>query len=71
MTYIYCLIALITGCIIGFLVGKLSLSKSNLELIQIREQLKTKDEIEKLKKAAILADKCFEHICNFIKVRND
>lgn len=33
--------------------------------------LKTKDEIEKLKKAAILADKCFEYICNYIKIRYD
>lgn len=30
--------------------------------------IKTKDEIEKLRKAAILGDKCFEHICQFIKV---
>ncbi|MBQ6860902.1 MAG: aminopeptidase P family protein [Clostridia bacterium] len=29
--------------------------------------IKTYDEIEKLRKAAILADNCFEHICGFIK----
>ena len=33
--------------------------------------IKTKEEIEKLRKAAVLADNCFEYICNFIKVRND
>ncbi|MBQ9280265.1 MAG: aminopeptidase P family protein [Clostridia bacterium] len=30
--------------------------------------IKTKEEIEKLRNAAILGDKCFEHICGFIKV---
>lgn len=30
--------------------------------------VKTKDEIEKLKKAAALGDRCFEHVCNFIRV---
>lgn len=30
--------------------------------------IKTKEEIEKLRRAAILGDKCFEHICEFIKV---
>ena len=30
--------------------------------------IKTKDEIIKLKNAAILGDNCFSHICNFIKV---
>ncbi len=29
--------------------------------------IKTEEEIEKLRKAAMLGDKCFEHICNFIK----
>ncbi len=29
--------------------------------------IKTKDEIEKLRRAALLGDRCFEHICNFIK----
>ena len=29
--------------------------------------IKTNDEIEKLRKAALLGDKCFEHICHFIK----
>lgn len=29
---------------------------------------KTKDEIIKLRNAALLGDKCFKHICNFIKV---
>lgn len=29
--------------------------------------IKTEEEIEKLRRAALLADKCFEHICNFIK----
>lgn len=30
--------------------------------------IKTKEEIEKLKKAAILADRCFEHICKCIRI---
>lgn len=30
--------------------------------------IKTKEEIEKLKNAAILGDKCFEHIINYIKI---
>lgn len=30
--------------------------------------IKTNDDIEKLKKAALLGDQCFEHICEFIKV---
>lgn len=30
--------------------------------------IKTKEEIQKLKNAAILGDRCFEHICKFIKV---
>ena len=30
--------------------------------------IKTKEEIEKLRKAATLGDKCFEYICEFIKV---
>ena len=30
--------------------------------------IKTKEEIQKLKNAAVLGDKCFEHICSFIKV---
>lgn len=29
--------------------------------------IKTEEEIEKLRAAALLGDKCFEHICNFIK----
>ncbi|MBQ8298915.1 MAG: aminopeptidase P family protein [Clostridia bacterium] len=29
--------------------------------------IKTKEEIEKLRKAALLGDRCFEHICKFIK----
>ncbi len=29
--------------------------------------IKTEDEIKKLRKAAIIADNCFEHICGFIK----
>lgn len=30
--------------------------------------IKTNEEVEKLRKAAILGDKCFEYICNFIKL---
>lgn len=30
--------------------------------------IKTKEEIDKLRNAAILGDKCFEHICQFIRV---
>ena len=29
--------------------------------------IKTEEEIEKLRRAAILGDRCFEHICNYIK----
>lgn len=45
MVYIIGIITLFFGLIIGFLIGKLTLNKEKFELIQLKEQLKTKNEL--------------------------
>jgi len=65
MLYILCAISLIVGLIIGFLSGKLSINKSKLELVQIQEQLKTKDEtIKSLQNLENLVKEQFTNIAN-------
>ena len=65
MVYIFCTIALLIGLIIGFLAGKLAQSNDKLKLIQIQEQLKTKEEtINSLKNLEELVKEQFTNIAN-------
>lgn len=65
MVYIFCTIALFVGLIIGFLVGKLSQNNDKLKLIQVQEQLKSKEEtINSLRNMEELVKEQFTNIAN-------
>ena len=65
MIYIASIIALIMGLIIGFLSGKLSSDKAQLKLVQLQEQLKTKEEtIKSLQNIEELVKEQFTNIAN-------
>ena len=65
MIYIICTISLIVGLIIGFLSGKLSSCKTDIKLVQLQEQIKTKDEkIKSLQNLEELVKEQFTNIAN-------
>ncbi len=65
MIYIIGITALIIGLIIGFLSGKLSSGKAQLELVQLQEQIKTKEEtIKSLQNIEELVKEQFTNIAN-------
>lgn len=65
MIYVFLILVLFIGIIIGFLLGKLSVEKNKYELIKLQEQLKIKDEtINSLKDMEALIRESFTNIAN-------
>lgn len=65
MFYIFAIIALLLGILIGFLFGKLSSQNTKLEIVKLQEQLKIKDEnISVLKNLEELVKENFTNIAN-------